>query len=129
MGRGRSLWEQIFSFKRSSHFEKGRVENSKENHCLIQWSPFGVCNLFSVLATPLYTYAFCEYSKQSANLCSLIRALVLSLKKMLNPFRFKERYLNTLINCLDVQAELSISWVRMLTCTFTVHLHNHYAFG
>ena len=28
-----SLWKQILSFQRSSHYEKGRNE---ENHCLIQ---------------------------------------------------------------------------------------------
>ena len=39
--RIRFLWEQIVSFKRSSHFD-----------CLIQLSPFDVRNLFSVLATP-----------------------------------------------------------------------------
>ena len=31
--RIRSLWEQILSFKRSSHFEKDAIE---ENHCFIQ---------------------------------------------------------------------------------------------
>ena len=29
----------------------------KENHCLIQWSPFDMRNFFSVLATPLTAYS------------------------------------------------------------------------
>ena len=47
-----SLWEQILSLKRSSHFERCAIE---ENHCLIQESPFGVRNFFSVLAMTLDT--------------------------------------------------------------------------
>ena len=48
--RIRFPWEQILSFKRSSHFEKGP---SVENRCLIKSSPFDVRNFFSVLATPV----------------------------------------------------------------------------
>ena len=52
--RIRSLWEQkrerIFSFKRSSHLKRDAIE---ENHCLIQYSPFDVRNVFSIQATPL----------------------------------------------------------------------------
>ena len=36
-----SLWEQILSGKRSSHFDA------------IEENPFDMCNFFSVLATPL----------------------------------------------------------------------------
>ena len=48
--RIRSIWEQILSFKRSSHLKMDAIE---ENHCLIQLSPFVVRNFFSVLATSL----------------------------------------------------------------------------
>ena len=41
--RIRSLWEQILSFKRSSHLKRDVIE---ENNCLIQLSPFDVRNIF-----------------------------------------------------------------------------------
>ena len=45
-GRIRSLWEQILSFKRSSHFEKGRSCGEPLLDTVV--------SLFSVLATPLF---------------------------------------------------------------------------
>ena len=48
--RIRSLWERILSFKRISHLKRDAIE---ENPCWIQWSPFDVGNLFSVLAKTL----------------------------------------------------------------------------
>ena len=48
--RIRSLWERILSFKEVPILKRDAIE---ENHWLFQLSPFDVCNLFSVLATPL----------------------------------------------------------------------------
>ena len=46
-----SPWERIRSFKRSSHFEKGR--NCRES-LLDTVVSFGVHNFVSILATPLF---------------------------------------------------------------------------
>ena len=57
-----SLWEQILSFKRSSHFEKGC--NWREPLLASAWSsslPFDVRDFFSVLAMPLRLHIVAEY--------------------------------------------------------------------
>ena len=48
MDRICSLWEQILSFKRSSHLKREAIE---ENHCLIQQSPLDVGNFLGILVS------------------------------------------------------------------------------
>ena len=51
--RIRSIWEQILSFQRSSHFEKGsHWRESLLDPVVSLW----VCNFFSVLARPLVSF-------------------------------------------------------------------------
>ena len=63
------LGANSFLLKRSSNLKRDIIV---ENQCLIQWSPFDICNCFSVLATPLL-HSFEHVTKDTPILLKLCK--------------------------------------------------------